>query len=72
MTDFVIRSTNRRTHANRRTGDAVGRFVETLRTWRKRSRERSELARLNEYQLHDIGLSRSLITVEIEKPFWRR
>jgi len=72
MTDFVIRPANHRAHANRRTGDALSRFVETLRTWRKRSRERGELARMNEYQLHDIGLSRSLITAEIEKPFWQR
>jgi len=71
MTDLVIRSTNHRARANRRAGEALGRFVETVRTWRRRSRERDELGRLNEYQLHDIGLSRSMILAEIDKPFWR-
>jgi uncharacterized protein YjiS (DUF1127 family) len=71
MTDLVIRPTTHRPRANRHSGDALSRFIETLRTWRKRSRERSELASLNEYQLHDIGLSRSMIAVEIEKPFWQ-
>ena len=71
MTDLVIRPTTHRPRANRHSGDALNRFIETLRTWRKRSRERSELAGLNEYQLHDIGMSRSMIALEIDKPFWR-
>ena len=42
-----------------------------LREWRQRARERRDLARLGERELHDIGLSRSLVFNEINKPFWR-
>jgi uncharacterized protein YjiS (DUF1127 family) len=44
---------------------------ETLRTWRNRREQRLELARWNERDLHDVGLSRSDISYEAEKPFWR-
>jgi uncharacterized protein YjiS (DUF1127 family) len=44
---------------------------ETLRTWRTRREQRLELARWNERDLHDVGLSRSDIAYEAEKPFWR-
>ena len=71
MTELLIRSTAARAHATRRANDALSRFVETLQSWRRRSRERDELARLSEYKLHDIGLSRSMIAVEVEKPFWQ-
>ena len=44
---------------------------ETFRLWRQRARERDELARMDERTLHDIGLSRSAIYAELQKPFWR-
>jgi uncharacterized protein YjiS (DUF1127 family) len=44
---------------------------ETLRSWRNRREQRLELARWNERDLHDVGLSRSDIAYEAEKPFWR-
>jgi uncharacterized protein YjiS (DUF1127 family) len=44
---------------------------ETLHLWRQRYRDRRELARWTESDLHDIGLSRSDIAHELEKPFWR-
>jgi uncharacterized protein YjiS (DUF1127 family) len=44
---------------------------DTLRTWRNRREQRLELARWNERDLHDVGLSRSDIAYEAEKPFWR-
>ena len=44
---------------------------ETIRTWRERQRQRRELASWNERDLHDVGLSRSDIAFEAEKPFWR-
>ena len=42
-----------------------------LHTWRERRRQRRELARWNERDLHDVGLSWSDIAYEVEKPFWR-
>jgi uncharacterized protein YjiS (DUF1127 family) len=45
--------------------------VETLRTWQRRARARKELARFGERELHDIGLSRSSIAEEVNKPFWQ-
>jgi len=44
---------------------------ETLQTWRYRYRTRQELAQWSERDLHDVGLSRSDILYEAEKPFWR-
>lgn len=44
---------------------------ETLHLWRQRYRDRWELARWTERDLHDIGLSPSDIAHELEKPFWR-
>jgi uncharacterized protein YjiS (DUF1127 family) len=41
------------------------------RVWRLRYRDRRELARWTERDLHDIGVSRSDIEHELEKPFWR-
>jgi uncharacterized protein YjiS (DUF1127 family) len=45
--------------------------VETLRTWQRRARARKELARWSERELHDIGLSWSSISQEVNKPFWQ-
>jgi uncharacterized protein YjiS (DUF1127 family) len=44
---------------------------EVLHTWRERRQQRIELARWNERDLHDVGLSWSDIVSETEKPFWR-
>jgi uncharacterized protein YjiS (DUF1127 family) len=44
---------------------------ETLHLWRQRYRDRRELARWTESDLHDIGACRSDIAHELEKPFWR-
>ena len=44
---------------------------ETLHVWAERRRQRFELARWNERDLHDVGLSWSDIAREAEKPFWR-
>jgi uncharacterized protein YjiS (DUF1127 family) len=44
---------------------------ETLRTWQQRARARRELARWSERELHDIGTSRSAISEEVNKPFWK-
>jgi uncharacterized protein YjiS (DUF1127 family) len=44
---------------------------DTFHIWRDRVRQRRELAQWTERDLHDVGLSRSDIAYEAEKPFWR-
>ena len=44
---------------------------DTFHTWRDRVRQRRELARWTDRDLHDVGLSWSDIVNEAEKPFWR-
>ena len=45
--------------------------VATLREWRRRSRERGELAELDDRMLKDIGLTRADAEFLSNKPFWR-
>lgn len=42
-----------------------------LAQWRRRSRERRELARFDIRDLRDIGLTSAEAAYEINKPFWR-
>lgn len=42
-----------------------------LRTWRQRAAQRRELAHWTERDLHDVGLTRDDIELEVAKPFWR-
>jgi uncharacterized protein YjiS (DUF1127 family) len=51
---------------------ALSRIFATLREWRRRRRERAELARLDERMLRDIGVTRGDVWNEINKPFWRQ
>ena len=46
--------------------------VAVLREWRRRSRDRAQLASLDDRMLRDIGVSRGDVLQEINKPFWRR
>ena len=46
-------------------------FNQIFSTWRRRARERKELASLDARTLHDLGLSASDINFEVNKPFWR-
>ena len=46
-------------------------FSKVLNTWRRRSRERQELASLDRRTLRDLGLSSSEVNFEANKPFWR-
>ena len=69
MTTFVIRSA-----IDRRPKPQQGLFARVLgvvATWHDRMVQRRTLAGLSDYQLHDIGMSRSQVFYEIEKPFWR-
>jgi uncharacterized protein YjiS (DUF1127 family) len=42
-----------------------------LQSWRRRARERGELARMSDGELHDIGVSSVERWSEINKPCWR-
>ena len=47
-------------------------FNQIFSTWRRRSRERNELAQLDYRTVRDLGLSPSDIQFEANKAFWRR
>lgn len=47
------------------------RLTKTLLLWRRRMRERNELALLSPRDLRDIGVSPSDAWHEIKQPFWR-
>ena len=47
-----------------------GRFLKLLLEWSARSRQRRDLAMLNDAALKDIGLTRADVDSEISKPFW--
>ena len=49
----------------------LGSIVATLREWRRRSIDRSELARLDERTLRDIGLDPGVVDYEVYQSFWR-
>ena len=44
---------------------------ELLAIWRRRARERRELANLDARAIRDLGLSPGDIRFEANKPFWR-
>ena len=46
-------------------------FNQIFASWRRRARERRELASLDTRTLRDLGLSSSEIQFEASKPFWR-
>jgi uncharacterized protein YjiS (DUF1127 family) len=45
--------------------------LQALRTWRRRARDRQQLANLSETMLHDIGISRAEALYLANKPFWK-
>ncbi len=47
---------------------AVGQL---LATWRRRSRDRHELATMDHRTMRDLGISPTDIQFEANKPFWR-
>jgi uncharacterized protein YjiS (DUF1127 family) len=44
----------------------------TLELWMERAHQRRQLARLNDFQLKDVGLSRADVENEVSRPFWRQ
>ncbi|MGA7867862.1 MAG: DUF1127 domain-containing protein [Stellaceae bacterium] len=60
-----------RHHALHALSDAGNHFLTTLRDWSRRSRDRAELAELDDRMLKDIGLTRADAEFLSNKPFWR-
>jgi uncharacterized protein YjiS (DUF1127 family) len=50
---------------------ALQALARLLLLWRRRDRERRELAALDDRSLRDIGLNRAEVAYESTKPFWR-
>lgn len=65
------RGAGRRRAALDALGDAAGWVLATVHLWRRRRRERDQLARLDQRVLADIGLTRGDAEFLINKPFWR-
>jgi len=70
------RSNGRRRRARKREGlsalaDATASLAATFREWRRRVRDRAELAALDDRALRDIGISRAEAIHLSSKPFWR-
>ena len=69
--EFPPATSYRHTYPHRLSGFLRG-VRATLREWRRRKNGRLELARLDERMLRDIGLTRSDVDCESNKPFWRK
>jgi uncharacterized protein YjiS (DUF1127 family) len=59
------------TMTNHHVPGILAQLSETLHIWRQRYQSRRELAQWTDRDLHDIGLTRSDVAHEVEKPFWR-
>ena len=53
------------------TSPQISHWRSELQSWRRRARERDELARMSDGELHDIGVTPSDRWTEISKPCWR-
>jgi uncharacterized protein YjiS (DUF1127 family) len=49
----------------------LARMVSEVGEWRRRLRDRRDLAAMSDYSLRDIGLTRNDVDWEARKPFWR-
>jgi uncharacterized protein YjiS (DUF1127 family) len=49
-----------------------GRAGGMVREWHRRSRDRAQLAMLDDRMLRDIGVTRADVWNECNKPFWRQ
>ena len=61
----------RRHSARHPAGNAAARVLATFREWRRRARDRAQLAALDDRMLADIGISRAEAEFLSNKPFWR-
>lgn len=46
-------------------------FGQVVAAWRKRARQRRELANLDHRAMRDLGISPTDVQFEANKPFWR-
>ena len=51
--------------------DAILRAADAVGRYHRRIQERRALYRMDDYMLHDIGISRADVEFEANKPFWR-
>jgi uncharacterized protein YjiS (DUF1127 family) len=51
--------------------DKVSAMLKVIQAWSDRARSRSDLAKLSDWQLADIGVSREQAELEAAKPFWQ-
>ena len=49
---------------------ALRRLIDCLLLWQERASQRYRLAEMSDHQLRDMGLTRSEVERESEKPFW--
>src|SRR5580704_6682595 len=68
----IVSQRLRRRALRDRLRDAVIRIHTRLSEWRRLSRSRADLARLDDRMLRDIGVTRVEVWREINKPFWRK
>jgi uncharacterized protein YjiS (DUF1127 family) len=66
MADFSLHYTSKAPLAGTFTA-----FQQIFATWRRRARDRRELATLDHRTLRDLGLSEGEVQFEASKPFWR-
>lgn len=66
MTTLAFHLTHRRFHT-----DLFTRLHTLIERWRARAYDRAQLAKLSDWDLHDAGISRSVLEHELNKPFWR-
>ena len=70
-TNCQVSSYALRSPARVRRHGMIARSAALLGLWAQRMRDRTQLARLSDRDLHDIGLSRCDVDRLIAKPFWR-
>jgi uncharacterized protein YjiS (DUF1127 family) len=58
-------------HSPRALPRIVASIGDTMKLWRRRMRERAELAHWEDRDMRDAGVSRATVQLELAKPFWR-
>ena len=72
--DKTILSSNKSEDANKKITPALSshsKWFNTVNIWIQRSRQRKQLARLDQHLLDDLGLTEEMVAKEIKKPFWK-